>query len=250
LADQRGRRKPSGNRAQAQLDGNTRKSGPVARAPTAGENVAVIGLGRFGGQVAESLLRLGHEVLGIDQDPHTVQFWADRLTHVVQTDSTDNESLQQLGLAEFGRAVVGIGSDLEASVLTVLTLVEVGVEEIWAKAISVKHGKILASVGADHVIYPEAAMGDRVAHLITTKMLDFTELDEGFAIAKTCLPAELTGQTIGQVAMAHRYGVTVVGIKSPTGEFLRPEPDTVLPGDAILIVAGATDQVQRFATET
>nr|MDT0662494.1 TrkA family potassium uptake protein [Micromonospora sp. DSM 115978] len=222
----------------------------MARAPTADENVAVIGLGRFGGQVAESLLRLGHEVLGIDQDPAIVQSWADRLTHVVQTDSTDNDSLQQLGLADFGRAVVGIGTDLEASVLTVLTLTEIGVREIWAKAISVKHGKILASVGADHVIYPEAAMGDRVAHLITTKMLDFTELDEGFAIAKTCAPAEFTGHTIEQAAMAHRHGVTVIGMKSPDGEFVRPELDTVIPADATLIVAGRTDRVQQFATET
>lgn len=218
--------------------------------PTGAENVAVIGLGRFGSQVALSLLRLGHEVLGLDRDGRTVQHWADRLTHVVQTDSTDDEALLQLGLADFRRAVVGIGSDLEASVLTVLTLVEIGVEEVWAKATSVKHGKILSSVGASHVIYPEAAMGDRVAHLITTKMLDFTELDEGFAIAKICAPPELTDRAVDQARFAREYGVTVVGVRNASGDFEPPGPDTVIPADATLIVAGRTDQVQGFADGT
>ena len=137
------------------------------------ENVAVIGLGRFGGQVADSLLQLGHEVLGVDENARLVQQWSDRLTHVVQADATDEDALLQIGIKEFSRAVVGIGSDIEASVLTVLTLSELGVREIWAKAVSAKHGRILRSVGAHHVIYPEATMGERVAHLIASRMLDF-----------------------------------------------------------------------------
>jgi trk system potassium uptake protein TrkA len=222
----------------------------VPQEPTAGENVAVIGLGRFGSQVAESLLRLGHEVLGIDRDVDIVQQWSDRLTHVVQTDSTDNESLQQLGVAEFRRAVVGIGTDLEASVLTVLTLVEIGVEEIWAKAISVKHGKILASVGAAHVIYPEAVMGDRVAHLITTKMLDFATTGDGYAIAKTCAPTDVAGRVVAEIGQLDRYGVTVIAVKGPSGRFENCAPETPIPEGATLIVAGTTERVQDFAART
>ncbi len=97
------------------------------------DNVVVIGLGRFGGQVADSLLRTGHEVLGIDENPKIVQQWADRLTHVAQADSTDNDALRQLGVHEFKRAVVGIGTDIEASVLTVLALTEIGITEIWPR---------------------------------------------------------------------------------------------------------------------
>lgn len=214
------------------------------------DNVVVIGLGRFGGQVAASLLRLGHEVLGIDESQKIVQSWSDRLTHVAQADSTDDDALRQLGVHEFHRAVVGIGTDIEASVLTVLALSELGIREIWAKAISVKHGKILAAVGANHVIYPEAAMGDRVAHLITSKMLDFIEFDDEFAIAKTRAPKEAAGRTLADAALRTRYGITVVGVKVPGADFLYARPETVVPPGSMLIVAGRTDQVQRFAAVT
>ncbi|MDR7279544.1 potassium channel family protein [Catenuloplanes atrovinosus] len=214
------------------------------------DNVVVIGLGRFGGQVADSLLRLGHEVLGIDESPKIVQQWADRLTHVVQADSTDNDALRQLGVHEFQRAVVGIGTDIEASVLTVLALTEIGITEIWAKAISAKHGKILSAVGANHVIYPEAVMGDRVAHLITSKMIDFIEFDEGFAIAKVRAPQETAGRTLADIALRRRHGITVIAVRPPDGSFIFAEAQTLVPAGSKLIVAGTPKQVQAFAATT
>jgi trk system potassium uptake protein TrkA len=214
------------------------------------DNVVVIGLGRFGGQVADALQNLGHEVLGIDSDERVVQDWADRLTHVVAGDATDTETLHQLGVHEFPRAVVGIGTNLETSVLTVLTLTEMGVPEVWAKATSVKHGKILSQVGARHVIYPEAEMGERVAHLITGRMLDYIEFDDGFAIAKVRAPQEAIGQSLADVGLRTKYGVTVVGIKLPGQDFTYARPETVVPSGCILIVAGNTKKVERFAATT
>jgi trk system potassium uptake protein TrkA len=214
------------------------------------DNVVVVGLGRFGGQVAASLVNLGHEVLGIDADPHIVHDWSDRLTQVVEADSTDTEALRQLGVQDFARAVVGIGTNLEASVLTVLTLAEIGVPEIWAKAISVKHGKILSSVGARHVIYPEAEMGERVAHMITGHMLDYIEFDDGFAIAKVRAPREAMGRTLADIGLRSRWGVTVVGIKLPGQDFTYARPETVVPQGCILIVAGDTKRVEQFAAVT
>lgn len=214
------------------------------------DSVVVIGLGRFGGQVAESLVRLGHQVLGIDEDEKLVRHWADRLTHVVQADATDDEALRQLGVPDFGRAVVGIGTDIEASVLTVLALYEVGVREIWAKAITAKHGKILRSVGANHVVYPEADMGDRVAHLITGKMLDFIEFDDGFAIAKTRAPRKAVDRTLADTALRTNYGITVVGVKRRGEDFEYALPGTTIRAGDLLIVAGRTDLVQRFASVT
>ena len=211
------------------------------------DNVVVVGLGRFGGQVAESLLNLGHEVLGVDADERIVQDWSDRLTHVVQADATDTDTLRQLGVQDFPRAVVGIGTYLEASVLTVLTLTEVGVPEIWAKATSVKHGKILSQVGARHVIYPEAEMGERVAHLITGRMLDYIEFDDGFSIAKVRAPVEAVGRTLDEVALRTRWGITVVGTKLPGQDFTYARPETVVPRGCILIVAGDTAKVEQFA---
>jgi trk system potassium uptake protein TrkA len=188
------------------------------------EAVVVIGLGRFGGALAESLAKSGHEVLGIDSSMKTVQEFSDRLTHVVQADSTDEDALRQLGVADFQRAVVGIGTNIEASVLTVVALTDLGVPQIWAKALTAKHAKILKSVGAQHVVQPEAVMGERIAHLITSKMLDFFEFEEGIAIAKTRKP----------LADPAEYGVKVIAE----------------PREGEIIVAGTVDEVQRFAAIT
>lgn len=218
------------------------------RTPT--DSILVVGLGRFGGQVAASLVRLGHEVLAIDQDDGIVQRWSDRLTYVVQADATDEDALRQLGVGELRRAIVGIGTDIEASVLTVLALNEIGVRDIWAKAITAKHGKILSAVGADHVIYPEAAMGERVAHLIASQMLDFIEFDDGYAIAKVQAPAESIGRTLAESALRSKYGITVVGVKMTGSDFTYARPETMVYGGALLIVAGKTPEVERFASAT
>ena len=129
------------------------------------DGVLVIGLGRFGTAVAETLMKLGHQVLGVDADPGNVQRTAARLTHAVEADATDEEVMRQLGAGEFGRAVVGIGTDLEASILSASVLAALEVPDIWAKAITVPHGRILERVGAHHVVFPEHDMGRRVAHL-------------------------------------------------------------------------------------
>jgi trk system potassium uptake protein TrkA len=221
----------------------------LARHPSS-DAVVVIGLGRFGGAVAQSLAELGHDVLGIDENAAIVQSWADRLTHVVQADSTDNATLQRLGVQDFQRAVVAIGTDIEASVLTVLALTELGLTDIWAKALSAKHGRILERTGAHHVIYPEAEMGRRVAHLVASKMMDFMELDDGFAICKTRVPAEAAGRTLADCALRRRYGITVVGVKRPGAGFTHATPETVVEAGDTLIISGSNDQVEAFAAST
>ena len=207
----------------------------------------VVGLGRFGGAVAQSLTRLGHEVLAIEESLSLVQSWSDRLTHVVQADSSNIEALRQLGVADFQHAVVGIGSDIEASVLTVLALSELGVQDIWAKAVTTNHGKILEKTGAHHVVYPEVAMGERVAHLVTGKMIDFIEFDDDFAIAKTRPPREAVGKTLGESQLRSRHGVTVVGVKRPHEDFTYGKSDTLVVEGDLLIVSGPTQKVERFA---
>lgn len=214
------------------------------------ETIAVIGLGRFGSAVAESLTRLGHEVLGLDERPEIVQRASETLTHVVQVDSTDTAALNQLGIGEFDHVVVAIGTDIEASVLTVLACEEVGVREIWAKAINAKHGQILHRTGAHHVVYPEAAMGERVAHLVSGKMLDFIEFDDGFAIAKTRAPHEAVGKTLAMSRLRSKYSITVVGVKQSGEDFTYATPETVIAAGDTLIVSGATTKVEAFASKT
>ncbi|MDQ4085617.1 MAG: TrkA family potassium uptake protein [Actinomycetota bacterium] len=209
--------------------------------------VAVIGLGRFGTSVATSLVQLGHEVLAIDMDDALVQKWSDDLTHVVAADSTDEEALRQLGLQDFTRAVVAIGTDIEASVLTVLALAELDIKEIWAKAVSRKHGHILHRVGANHVVFPEAAMGERVAHMVTGAMIDYIEFDDGFSIARTKSPSEAHGKTLGESALRSRYGITVVGVKRRGEDFTYARPETEVHAGDELIVSGPTMKVEKFS---
>ncbi|WP_435828094.1 potassium channel family protein [Micromonospora purpureochromogenes] len=208
--------------------------------------IAVIGLGRFGCHLAGALTRLGHEVLAVDRNSEQVQRWAPYLERVVQADATEEDALRQLGLADFRRVVVAIGVSVEASVLTVVALTEIGVPQIWARATSDKHSRILASVGAHHVIFPEAETGERVAHLIVSRMLDFIEFGDDFAIAKVPVPPSLVGRSLGDLA-PERYGVLVVGAKLPGERFRYATADTRLSKDTVLIVEGTIAQVQQFA---
>lgn len=114
--------------------------------------VVVVGLGRFGSSVAQSFARMGHDVLAIDERQELVQSWSDRLTHVVQADGSNTDALRRLGVADFDRAVVAIGDNVEASVLTVLALTELGLNDIWAKASTERHGCILERTGAHHMV--------------------------------------------------------------------------------------------------
>lgn len=212
-----------------------------------GDSVVVIGLGRFGSAVARSLVSMGHEVLAMDADEDVVQSLSNELPHVVHADSTELVALQQLSVNDFSHAVVSIGANLEASVLTVLNLAQLGMRDIWAKANSPQHGRIAERVGAHHVIYPEADMGERVAHLVTGKMIDFIEFDDGFAIAKTRAPMETHNKKLAMSEVRTKHGITVVGIKRRHQDFIHATAETeVKPGDH-LILAGKTSLIEKFA---
>lgn len=212
------------------------------------ETILVIGLGRFGTSVASSLIRMGHEVMGVDENLQRVQETADRLTHVVQADCTSPEALRQIGISDFRTVVVAIGGDIEASILTALAVIESGVPTIWAKATNERHGKILKSIGIQNVVYPEARMGQMVAHILTGKMMDYVELDDDFAMVKTRAPARLVGRALEQTNVRQRDGVTIVGIKRPGEAFTYAQASTIVEKDDLLIVLGEVALVERFAS--
>ncbi len=219
-------------------------------AETGNDPVVVIGLGRFGASLALELARRGTEVLAIDERPKIVQSLAGRLTHIVTADATDIDALRELGVAEFYRAVVAIGGDLEASILCTSLLVELGIDDIWAKAISHQHARILERIGAHHIVLPEHDMGERVAHLVKGRMLDFIQFEDDYAIVKTIAPAEAHDLPLGDSRLRSKYGVTVVGIKRPGEGFTYATADTVVHQGDVLIVAGKTTDVERVANLT
>jgi trk system potassium uptake protein len=206
----------------------------------------VIGLGRFGGGLATTLVGMGHEVLGVDSDPKTVQQLSGVLTHVVEADSTDEAALRQLGAAEFETAVVAIGTDIEASILTTSVLADIGIRRIVAKAVTEPHGRILERVGAHRVVFPERDMGVRVGHSLAGSILDYFELDPGFAIVETRAPRALVGKTLAAAEVRKRHGITVVCIKPGGGSFTYATPDTVVQEGDILVVAGEKMRAEAF----
>lgn len=209
--------------------------------------VAVIGLGRFGKSLALELFKEGVEVLGIDSDPKVVQSLAGRLTHVVESDTTDEEAMRQLSLHEFDRAVIGIGTDLESSILSASVALKIGVPNIWAKAVSESHARILTQIGVHHVVRPEHDMGKRVAHLVRGRMLDYIEFDDGFAIVKTRPPHSLLGLPLGESRPRSKHGITIVGVKRTGEDFTHATPDTVVQEGDLIIVSGPQNKVERFS---
>jgi trk system potassium uptake protein TrkA len=210
--------------------------------------VLVIGLGRFGAATAGQLQRLDREVLAVDEDMGLVQKWSERVTHAVQADARSIDALRQIGAQDFSIAVVAVGSTIEASVLITANLVDLKIPQIWAKAISQSHGKILARIGANHVIYPEAEAGERVAHLVSGRMLDFIEFDDDFAIVKMYPPKPIRGIPLSESQVRRKYGVTVVGVKSPGKEFTYATPETQVSNHDLIIVSGNSADIEKFAT--
>ncbi|MFC4494887.1 potassium channel family protein [Streptomyces ovatisporus] len=211
------------------------------------DSVVVIGLGRFGRALALELIDEDTEVLGIDEDAEVVQSLSGSLTHVVRADSTKEDAMRQLAVHEFDRAVVAIGTDLEASILTASLLISFGIQHVWAKAISEAHGRILSQLGVQHVVYPEHDMGQRVAHLVRGRMLDYIEFEDDFAMVKTTPPADVIGLPLGSSAVRTRHHVTVVAIKRPGEGFTYATAETVVESDDTIIVAGRTRATERFS---
>ncbi|GGO70822.1 potassium channel family protein [Nocardioides deserti] len=212
--------------------------------------VAVLGLGRFGRSLALELASDDVEVLGVDADPRIVQSLAGRLTHVVESDTTDEDAMRQLGIADLDIVVVGVGNDLESSILTASVAINLGVPDVWAKAISGAHARILSQIGVHHVVRPEHDMGRRVAHLVRGGMAEYIEFDDGYAFAKTTPPPALLNRSLAGYGVRQQYGVTVVGVKSADGEFTYATASTVLRSGDHIIVSGPRDRVEAFSRLT
>jgi trk system potassium uptake protein TrkA len=214
------------------------------------DSVAVIGLGRFGQSLALELMAKGTEVLGIDGDEEIVQSLNGQLTHVVMGDATKEETLRQLGVPEFDRVVVAIGSDIQASILTTSLLLRFNIEHVWAKAESDAHGTILEQLGVAHVIYPEKDMGKRVAHLVRGAMQDYIEVGENFALVKTRPGQAVIGKRLAEAQIRSRYGVTITAYRPAGKDWDYTTPDTVIQAEDTILVAGPIQKAEAFSQLT
>lgn len=208
---------------------------------------AVIGLGRFGTSVATTLHKMGYEVLAIDNDEERVQEFSNEVTHVVQADTTDEDTLKALGIRNFDVVIVAIGADIQGNILTTLQLKELGVPYIVAKANNKLHGKMLEKLGADRVVYPERDMGQRVAHnIVSSTILDHIELSPNLNIMEISVPQAIVGKTLAQTDLRAKYEINVVAVKRGDEIIVPPLPSEKIISQDILVVVGSIKGIQRL----
>ncbi|MGF9914624.1 TrkA family potassium uptake protein [Paenibacillus ehimensis] len=208
---------------------------------------AVIGMGRFGSSVAKTLSNLGFEVLAIDSSEQRTQDVSNIVTHVVQADSTDEEALRALGLRNFDVVIVAIGQDIQASILTTIIVKEIGVPKVVVKAQNELHGKVLAKVGADKVIYPERDMGVRVAHhLISSNIIDYIELSEDYSIVEVQASGQMVGRNLRELDIRAKYGCNVMAIRTGDKMNIAPHAEDIIKHNDILIIVGTNTDLKNF----
>ena len=198
----------------------------------------VVGLGRFGRAIAETLCQDGAEVLGVDQRMDLVEDMRDVLTHTIQMDAMDRNALEALGVQDFDIAFVTMGSDIRASGTIVLLLKELGARHIVAKAHDEFHGRMLEKLGADQVLFPERDMGRRFEHnLVSGNIIEFLELSSNYSMAEIRPKREWIGCTLGDLALRSQMGINVVAIRNGDQLNAMPDPTTELrEGDVMLVV--------------
>jgi trk system potassium uptake protein TrkA len=210
---------------------------------------AVIGLGSFGGNVAKTLYEKKHEVMAVDKNKEKVEELKSYVTHAVNTDAAVKENLQALDIQEMDVVVVSLGPEMEASILTVLYLHEMGVQHIVAKALTEDHGKILDAVGATEVIYPEKDMAIKTAlRLGNPNVLEYLPLLSGIDLQEIAPPEKFIGKSLRELDLRNKYGIQVIAIKEiiPERTTIVPKADFVIKDSDILILIGEQEQLDKI----
>ena len=223
--------------------------------------IAVIGLGRFGSSVAVSLAEKGVEVLGIDSDREKVDDVKDKIACAVQLDSTEEAALREIGIEAFNAVIVCIGDNVEANLLTTALLKKMGIEEIYARAMTKLQAQILKAMEIKRVINPEEEMGLWVANSLVAHTIEKQiTLSTGHSFAEVKVPAVFAGKTLKDVNPRRNYKVNVIAIKKRIPETDKsgvkiwheqindvPQPDDIFGRDDILIVIGSDSSIAAFA---
>jgi trk system potassium uptake protein TrkA len=208
----------------------------------------VIGLGYFGESMALELARLGHEVLGVDNNMAVIQRNAPMLTEAIELDATNLEALRTVDVPSFDICIVGRGSDLEGSMLITLNLKELNARYIICKALTDQQKKILERIGADQIVQPERDMGRRLAHMVSTstQLLDYMDLPGDFGIEEISAPRGWVGRTLSELQLPTHYGLQVLLIKSGEKFTTTPSPNTIIKEDDVLVVFGHNRKLSQF----
>lgn len=213
------------------------------------KSFVIIGIGRFGSNLAKTLTELGHEVLAIDEDIKRIQEISNYVTNAVVCDYRDENALKSLGVKNFDCAVVAISNDIEANIFLTLMLKDIGVPYVVSKAVTDLHARVLKQVGADKVVFPEKDMGMKVAQSLTaTNILDFIELSDEYTIVETKTPAKWVGKSLKLLELRTKYGINVVAIKNLINDYIdiSPNPDYLFKEDDVLVIIGSNEDISKI----
>lgn len=217
---------------------------------------AVIGLGRFGYSIAKTLAELGCEIIAIDKDEERVRKISDFVTHAVQLEAMDEKSIRSVGIQNVDVAVVSIGENIEASILVVMILKEMGIKNIIAKAVTRMHGKVLENLGVNRVVYPEKEMAVRVAHaLVKPNIIEQLELSQEYSIIELPAPEKFINKTLNDIQLRSKYGVNLIAIKRKISEQGRisevwnvnPMATDIIQKDDVLVLIGSNEDLDKLS---
>ncbi len=210
---------------------------------------AVIGLGSFGSNIAKTLYEKGNEVLAVDEDKEKIDEVKNFVSHAVHMDAADKENLKALGIKDMDVVIVSLGPEMEASILTVHYLNEMETKRIVAKALTEDHAKILESVGATEIIYPEKDMAIKTAlKLSCPNVLEYLPLISGFGIQEIAPPEKFIGKTLRELDLRNKYGIQIIAIKEliPEKTTFVPKADFVFKDSDILVIMGEDKQLEKI----
>ena len=214
------------------------------------KSYVVVGLGRFGMEVAQQLSRLGCEVLAMDLKSELVQQVANEVTHAVVADSRDKEVLRTLGVGEFDCAIIAIGDDLAASVLATMNMKELGVPYLVCKAYDETHRHVLEKLGADRVVIPEKENAGRLAKSLSSpNLLDYIELSEDYGIVEIPAPKSWMGKNFKELNVRAKLGLNILAVRHNREMNISPSADYQIQESDILVMLGdshALETVQKL----
>ncbi|MBE5785557.1 MAG: TrkA family potassium uptake protein [Clostridiales bacterium] len=208
---------------------------------------AVIGLGRFGTSVAETLCALGHEVLAVDRSESRVAAIADSVTHAIVADTTDERALKRLGIRNFDCVILSVGDDIRASILSTVLMKEQGAQYVIAKASDALHARLLEKTGADKVVLPEYEAGVRLARsLVSGSIIDYLDLSDKYSITETRIPEKWAGKTLIELNVRRNYDVSVIAIRRGEEILVTLDPKAPLESGDILVMIGTNAGLSRI----
>jgi trk system potassium uptake protein TrkA len=214
------------------------------------QQVVVIGLGRFGTNVVQSLYNLGHDVLAIDKREDRVQNVMGQATYALAADATNETVLRELGIPDYDAAVVAIGSDIVPSIMASVLLKDIEVPYVVSRAYNELHGNTLERIGVDKVIHAESEMGVRLAHsLFNPNVQEYLELTPNFGISTMKVPSRFVNMSLKELGFSSprdRYGLAVLAVKRGREVTLNPDTDDRLREDDWLVLAGRGELLDRL----